>query len=195
MIIILLLILLGMLITKNNQYNENLTQMELENKKAISQNQYLEFSNEKIEKLYKDTLKAIEQEIIELKESHIKSLSEIKKYSPKQVKENLLENIKIENDTSKSSGITQNESKELLIEKRTLQYQLSKSGLDNAKLGAENNKLNSTNYNLNLMLGNKDVQINNLNEAIKIEKKNNKKNLIRFGLIGVGVGTIIGLLL
>ena len=194
-IIILLVVFCFLLIGKNDQVNEKIKYMNQESKMLESKIQYLEFSNEKIDKVYKDSIKEIESEIKSSKKSHIKELKKIQSLSAKEVKIELLENIKIEKDLSKLSDITESQSKELLIEKRTLQYQIKKVGLENAKLGVENNALKSINYNLNAIIENKDVQLNNSDEVIKLINKGNRNKLIKVGGVCIGVGIIVGLLL
>ena len=180
---------------KNDQVNENVNNMQNQSKVLEDKIKYLEFSNEKIDKMYRDSIKEIESEIKSTKKSHIKNLKRIQSLSAKEVKDELLENIKIEKDSSKLSDITENESKELLIEKRTLQYQVKKVGLDNAKLGIENNALNSISYNLNAIINNKDAQLANSDEVIELIRKGNRNKLIKVGGVCVGVGIILGLLL
>jgi hypothetical protein len=145
--------------------------------------------------MYRDSIKEIELEIKSTKKNHKKELKRVQSLSSKEIKDELLENIKLEKDTSKLSNITENESKELLIEKRVLQYKVVKVGLDNAKLSVENNALNSINYNLNAIIDNKDAQIANSDEMIELIRKGNRNNLIKVGGICFGVGIILSLLL
>jgi hypothetical protein len=194
-IIILLVVFCLLLIGKNDQVNKQVKDMNQESKVLESKIQYLEFSNEKIDKMYRDSIKKIESEIEFEKKYHVKELAIIQSLPVKDVKKELLENIKLQNDTSKPSGITQNESKELLIEKRTLQYKLRKVGLENAKLGVENNALKSINYNLNGIIDNKDVQLNNSDEIIKMIHKGNRNKLLKVGGVCIGFGIIVGLLI
>ena len=194
-IIFILAVFILFLIGKNDQINEKIKDMNQESKMLESKIQYLEFSNEKIDKMYRDSIKEIESEIKSSKKSHIKELKIVQSLSAKEVKEELLKNIKIEKDTSKLSDITESQSKELLIEKRTLQYQVKKVGLENAKLGVDNNALKSINYNLNAIIENKDVQLNNSDEVIELIRKGNRNKLIKVGGVCVGVGIIVGLLL
>ena len=184
-----------LLIGKNDQVNEKIKDMNQESKILESKIQYLEFSNEKIDKMYQDSIKEIESEIKKSKSAHIKELKRVQSLSAKEVKDELLKNIKIEKDTSKLSDITESQSKELLIEKRTLQYQVKKVGLENAKLGVENNTLKSINYNINAIIENKDVQLNNSDEVIELIRRGNRNKLIKVGGVCVGVGIILGLLL
>ena len=184
-----------LLIGKNDQVNEKIKDMNQESKILDSKIQYLEFSNEKIDKMYQDSIKEIESEIKKSKSAHIKELKRVQSLSAKEVKKELLKNITIKDDTSKSLGITENESKELLIEKRVLQYQVKKVGLENAKLGVDNNALKSINYNLNAIIDNKDVQLNNSDEVIELIRKGNRNKLIKTGGVCVGLGIILGLLL
>jgi len=194
-IIFILAVFILFLVGKNDQVNEKIKDMNQESKMLESKIQYLEFSNEKIDKMYRDSIKEIESEIKSSKKSHIKELKRVQSLSAKEVKEELLENIKIEKDTSKLSDITESQSKELLIEKRTLQYQVKKVGLENAKLGVDNNALKSINYNLNAIIDNKDVQLNNSDEIIELINKGNRNKLIKVGGVCIGVGIIVGLLL
>ena len=194
-IILLLVVFCFLLIGKNDQVNEKIKDMNQENKILESKIQYLEFSNEKIDKMYQDSIKEIESEIKKSKSAHIKELKRVQSLSAKEVKDELLKNIKIEKDTSKLSDITESQSKELLIEKRTLQYQVKKVGLENAKLGVDNNALKSINYNLNAIIENKDVQLNNSDEVIELIRRGNRNKLIKVGGVCVGVGIILGLLL
>ena len=194
-IILLLVVFCFLLIGKNDQVNEKIKDMNQESKILESKIQYLEFSNEKIDKMYRDSIKEIESEIKKSKSAHIKELKRVQSLSAKEVKDELLKNIKIEKDTSKLSDITESQSKELLIEKRVLQYQVKKVGLENAKLGVENNALKSINYNINAIIENKDVQLNNSDEVIELIRKGNRNKLIKVGGVCVGVGIILGLLL
>lgn len=194
-LLIIAIIFIILLATKNSNYSETINTMKQEEKVLVSKIQYLEFSNEKIEKMYEDSIGKINQQIEDAKKDHIKQLKKVRNLSYQEVKRELLQDIKIENDTSKSSGITQSESKELLIEKRTLQYQVKKVGLDNAKLNIENNGLKSINYNLNSIIQNKDIQLNNNEEIIKLINKDNRRKLIRVGGICIGVGALLGLFL
>jgi len=194
-IILLLVVFCFLLIGKNDQVNEKIKDMNQESKILESKIQYLEFSNEKIDKMYQDSIKEIESEIKKSKSAHIKELKRVQSLSAKEVKKELLKNITIKDDTSKSLGITENESKELLIEKRVLQYQVKKVGLENAKLGVDNNALKSINYNLNAIIDNKDVQLNNSDEVIELIRKGNRNKLIKVGGVCVGLGIILGLLL
>jgi len=194
-IILLLAIFCFLLIGKNDQVNDKIKDMNQESKILESKIQYLEFSNEKIDKMYQDSIKEIESEIKKSKSAHIKELKRVQSLSAKEVKDELLKNIKIEKDTSKLSDITESQSKELLIEKRVLQYQVKKVGLENAKLGVENNTLKSINYNINAIIENKDVQLNNSDEVIELIRRGNRNKLIKVGGVCVGVGIILGLLL
>ena len=194
-IIILLVIFCFLLIGKNDQVNENIKDMNQDNTILKRKIQYLEFSNEKIDKMYQDSIKEIELEINKSKSAHVRELKRIQSLSEKEVKDELLENITIKDDTSKPSGITEGESKELLIEKRTLQYQIKKVGLESTKLGLENNELKSINYNLNAIIENKDAQINNSDEIIELIRRGNRNKLIKVGGICVGFGIIVGLLI
>jgi len=194
-IILLLVVFCFLLIGKNDQVNEKIKDMNQESTILERKIQYLEFSNEKIEKMYRDSIKEIESEIKKSKSAHIKELKRVQSLSAKEVKKELLKNITIKDDTSKSLGITENESKELLIEKRVLQYQVKKVGLENAKLGVDNNALKSINYNLNAIIDNKDVQLNNSDEVIELIRKGNRNKLIKVGGVCVGLGIILGLLL
>ena len=194
-IIFILAIFILFLVGKNDTSNQKINVMEAQSKMLESKIQYLEFSNEKIDKMYNDSIKEIESEIKSSKKSHIKELKRVQSLSAKEVKIELLENIKIEKDTSKLSDITESQSKELLIEKRTLQYQVKKVGLENAKLGVDNNALKSINYNLNAIIENKNVQLNNSDEVIELIRKANRNKLIKVGGICIGVGIIVGLLL
>ena len=194
-IIFMLAIFILFLVGKNDQVNEKIKNMNQESKILESKIQYLEFSNEKIDKMYRDSINQIESEVKKSKSAHIKELKRVQSLSAKEVKEELLKNIKIEKDSSKLSDITESQSKELLIEKRTLQYQVKKVGLESAKLGVENNALKSINYNLNAIIENKDVQLNNSDEIIELINKGNRNKLIKVGGICIGVGIIVGLLL
>ena len=194
-ITILVCIFALLLLFKNNDLNENVKEMNNESEVLEKKIQYLEFSNEKIDKMYRDSIKDIESQIESSKKAHVKELKRVALLSAKEVKDELLKNINIENDTSKLSNITQLESKELLIEKRTLQYQVKKLGLENAKLGIENNALNSINYNLNAIINNKDIQLNNSEEIIKMINKGNRNKLIKVGGVCLGIGIIVGLLI
>jgi len=194
-IIFILAVFILFLVGKNDKSNQKINVMENETKILESKIQYLEFSNEKIDKMYNDSIKQIESEIKSSKKSHIKELKRVQFLSAKEVKDELFKNIKIEKDTSKLSDITESQSKELLIEKRTLQYQVKKVGLENAKLGIENNALNSINYNLNSIINNKDVQLNNSDKVIELINKGNRNKLIKVGGVCVGLGIIVGLLL
>jgi len=194
-IIFMLAIFILFLVGKNDQVNEKIKDMNQESKMLESKIQYLEFSNEKIDKMYRDSINQIESEVKKSKSAHIKELKRVQSLSAKEVKEELLKNIKIEKDSSKLSDITESQSKELLIEKRTLQYQVKKVGLESAKLGVENNALKSINYNLNAIIENKDVQLNNSDEIIELINKGNRNKLIKVGGICIGVGIIVGLLL
>lgn len=194
-IIMILSSVLLLLIFKNEQLTNKTKEMNKASEVLQKKVRTLEYSNEEIRDSYKDSIKQIELEIKETKKSHIKELKRIKSLSAKQVKSELLESITIKDDTSKPSRITERESKELLIEKRTLQYQSKKVGLDNAILGAENNALNSINYNLNAIIVNKDLIIDNKIESLRLEKRKNRRNLLKIGGICVGVGYIVGSLL
>ena len=194
-LLIVALIFIFLLATKNSNYSETINTMEQEEKKLVGQVQYLEFSNEKIEKMYKDSISEIEDRIQVAICDHIKELKKVRDLSYQEVKRELLENIKIENDTSKASGITQNESKELLIEKRTLQYKIEKSGLENAKLSVENSGLKSINYNLNKIIDNQDEQLELSDDKLKLHKRKTRNNLLKVGGVCVGVGVLIGALL
>ena len=194
-IIFILAVFILFLVGKNDKTNQKINVMENESKILESKIQYLEFSNEKIDKMYKDSIKEIESEIKSTKKAHIKELKRVQSLSAKEVKDELLNNIKIEKDTSKLSDITESQSKELLIEKRTLQYQVKKVGLENAKLGVENNALNSINYNLNSIINNKDVQLNNSDKVIELIRKGNRNKLIKVGGVCLGLGIILGLIL
>ena len=194
-IIFILAVFILFLVGKNDTSNQKINVMEAQSKMLESKIQYLEFSNEKIDKMYNDSIKEIESEIKSTKKAHIKELKRIQSLSAKEVKDELLKNIKIEKDSSKLSDITESQSKELLIEKRTLQYQVKKVGLENAKLGVENNALNSINYNLNAIINNKDAQIANSDEVIELIRKGNRNKLIKVGGVCIGVGIIVGLLL
>ena len=194
-IIFILSVFILFLVGKNDQVNEKIKDMNQDSKILESKIQYLEFSNDKIDKMYRDSIKEIESEVKKSKSAHIKEIKRVQSLSAKEVKEELLENIKIEKDSSKLSDITESQSKELLIEKRVLQYQVKKVGLENAKLGVENNALKSINYNLNAIIENKDVQLNNSDEIIKLINKGNRNKLIKVGGVCIGVGIILGLLL
>jgi hypothetical protein len=194
-IILILAVFILFLVGKNDQINEKIKDMNQESKMLESKIQYLEFSNEKIDKMYKDSINKIESEIKSSKKSHIKELKRLQSLSAKEVKDELLKNIKIEKDLSKLSDITESQSKELLIEKRTLQYQVKKVGLENAKLGVDNNALKSINYNLNAIIENKNVQLNNSDEVIELIRKGNRNKLIKVGGVCIGLGIIVGLLL
>jgi len=194
-IIFILAVFILFLVGKNDQVNEKIKDMNQDSKILESKIQYLEFSNDKIDKMYRDSIKEIESEVKKSKSAHIKEIKRVQSLSAKEVKEELLENIKIEKDSSKLSDITESQSKELLIEKRVLQYQVKKVGLENAKLGVENNALKSINYNLNAIIENKDVQLNNSDEIIKLINKGNRNKLIKVGGVCIGVGIILGLLL
>jgi len=184
-----------LLIGKNDQVNDKIKDMNQDNTILKQKIQYLEFSNEKINKMYQDSIKEIESEVKKSKSAHIKELKRVQSLSAKEVKIELLENIKIEKDSSKLSWITESQSKELLIEKRTLQYQVKKVGLENAKLGVENNALKSINYNLNAIIENKDVQLNNSDEIIELIRKGDRNKLIKVGGVCIGLGIIVGLLI
>lgn len=194
-LLIIALIFIFLLATKNSNYSETINTMEKKQKVLVSQVKDLEFSNEKIEKMYKDSINEIQDQIQVAISDHIKELNKVRKLSYQEVKKELLENIKLENDTSKPSGITQSESKELLIEKRTLQYQVNKVGLNNTKLGVENNGLKSINYNLNQIIEKKDQQLNNNDEIIKLINKHNRTKLIKVGSVCIGLGLLVGALL
>ena len=194
-LLIIALIFIFLLATKNSNYSETINTMEHKEKVLVSQVKDLEFSNEKIEKMYNDSINEIEEQIQVAISNHIKDLKKVRDLSYQEVKKELLENIKIENDTSKPSGITQSESKELLIEKRTLQYQVNKLGLNNAKLGVENNGLKYINYNLNKIIEKKDQQLNNNDEIIKLINKHNRTKLIKVGSVCIGLGLLVGALL
>ena len=194
-IILLLAIFCFLLIGKNDQVNDKIKDMNQDNTILKQKIQYLEFSNEKINKMYQDSIKEIESEVKKSKSAHIKELKRVKSLSAKEVKEELLENIKIEKDSSKLSDITESQSKELLIEKRVLQYQVKKVGLESAKLGVENNALKSINYNLNAIIENKDVQLNNSDEIIELIRKGDRNKLIKVGGVCIGLGIIVGLLI
>ena len=194
-IIFILAIFILFLVGKNDKSNQKINVMENESKMLESKIQYLEFSNEKIDKMYRDSIKEIESEVKSTKKAHIKELKRIQSLSAKEVKDELLKNIKIDKDSSNLSDITESQSKELLIEKRTLQYQVKKVGLENAKLGVENNALNSINYNLNAIIDNKDAQIANSDEVIELIRKGNRNKLIKVGGVCIGLGIILGLLI
>ena len=194
-IIFILAIFILFLVGKNDTSHQKINVMEAQSKMLESKIQYLEFSNEKIDKMYNDSIKEIESEIKSSKKNHIKELKRVQSLSAKEIKDELLKNIKIEKDSSKLSDITESQSKELLIEKRTLQYQVKKVGLDNAKLGIENNALSSINYNLNAIIHNKDAKLANSDEVIELIRKGNRNKLIKVGGVCIGLGIIVGLLL
>ena len=194
-IIVVLSIILIVIIGKNDQVNEDIKKMNKENRVVDSEIQLLEFRNDSIKSKYENTVRFYNLTLDSLKEIHIENINKVALLSANEVKKELLQNIKIENDTSKPSGITESESKELLIGKRTLQYKVKKTGLENAKLRVENSALKSINYNLNAIIENKDVQLNNSDEVIELIRKGNRNKLIKVGGVCIGVGIILGLLL
>lgn len=194
-IIVVLSIILIVIIGKNDQVNEDIKKMNKENRAVDSEIQLLEFRNDSIKSKYENTVRFYNLTLDSLKEIHIENINKVALLSANEVKKELLQNIKIENDTSKPSGITESESKELLIGKRTLQYKVKKTGLENAKLRVENSALKSINYNLNAIIENKDVQLNNSDEVIELIRKGNRNKLIKVGGVCIGVGIILGLLL
>ena len=194
-IIVVLSIILIVIIGKNDQVNEDIKKMNKENRVVDSEIQLLEFRNDSVKSKYENTVRFYNLTLDSLKEIHIENINKVALLSANEVKKELLQNIKIENDTSKPSGITESESKELLIGKRTLQYKVKKTGLENAKLRVENSALKSINYNLNAIIENKDVQLNNSDEVIELIRKGNRNKLIKVGGVCIGVGIILGLLL
>ena len=194
-IIVVLSIILIVIIGKNDQVNEDIKKMNKENRAVDSEIQLLEFRNDSVKSKYENTVRFYNLTLDSLKEIHIENINKVALLSANEVKKELLQNIKIENDTSKPSGITESESKELLIGKRTLQYKVKKTGLENAKLRVENSALKSINYNLNAIIENKDVQLNNSDEVIELIRKGNRNKLIKVGGVCIGVGIILGLLL